>query len=332
MNPWALATLDRCGLTGLIGELNAVNLRRLEISCGGRRAKLRLPMPSRSLSREVLDSTLVQAAVLAGCHFLPGARVVSSRVERYSRRVVVRVGQESIDIQAGVVVAADGLGGRLALAENPHGSRVDSASRVGAGAIASHAPLDYKSGIIYMACGRHGYAGLVRLEDGRLNIAAALDPRAVSANGRLGHAVHVIMDEAKFPPISDIEKLDWRGTPALTRRLERVAGIRVFAAGDATGYVEPFTGEGMAWALASAEALVPLAVQDWAPSLTREWMERHRRLIAKRRRNCHLVTRILRRPSLTAAAIAMLSLAPALASPIFRSLRPPYRISEATPL
>ena len=35
----------------------------------------------------------------------------------------------------------------------------------------------------------------------------------------------------------------------------------LFVLGDAAGYVEPFTGEGMAWAFAAAEAVVPLAIR-----------------------------------------------------------------------
>jgi flavin-dependent dehydrogenase len=37
--------------------------------------------------------------------------------------------------------------------------------------------------------------------------------------------------------------------------------IVLFVIGDAAGYVEPFTGEGMAWALAAADGLAPLAAR-----------------------------------------------------------------------
>jgi flavin-dependent dehydrogenase len=50
------------------------------------------------------------------------------------------------------------------------------------------------------------------------------------------------------------DPLDWLGTLPLTRRTPRPAGHRVLVVGDAAGYVEPFTGEGMAWALATASA------------------------------------------------------------------------------
>ena len=48
--------------------------------------------------------------------------------------------------------------------------------RVGVNAIVKEAPKFYSSGILFMAYAREGYVGLVRLEDGSLNIAAALDP------------------------------------------------------------------------------------------------------------------------------------------------------------
>jgi 2-polyprenyl-6-methoxyphenol hydroxylase-like FAD-dependent oxidoreductase len=50
----------------------------------------------------------------------------------------------------------------------------------------------------------------------------------------------------------------WRLVPSLTRRPKRVAEERLFLIGDAAGYVEPITGEGMLWAIMSACAIAPL--------------------------------------------------------------------------
>ena len=73
------------------------------------------------------------------------------------------------------------------------------------------------------------------------------------------------------------------GTIPLTRRLSRPAARGIFVLGDAAGYVEPFTGEGMAWAFAGAEAVVPFvirATQSHERRLEREWIgayaRRHR--------------------------------------------------------
>ena len=98
---------------------------------------------------------------------------------------------------------------------------------------------------------------------------------------------------------------------------------RVLVLGDAAGYVEPFTGEGIAWALASAVAVAPLAdraVSRWDDSLGREWGARHRQIVTGRQRMCRLVARILRHPRLAHCAIQLLGWWPRLAAPFVHRL------------
>jgi flavin-dependent dehydrogenase len=109
-----------------------------------------------------------------------------------------------------------------------------------------------------------------------------------------------------------------------------VASERVFALGDAAGYVEPFTGEGMAWALAAAVAVAPLAdraVVSWQPSLEREWERTYRRVVCRRQLLCRAAAAVLRRPWLTRAAVALLAHLPRLARPIVYHLN--YRATPA---
>ena len=71
-----------------------------------------------------------------------------------------------------------------------------------------------------------------------------------------------------------------RGTGVMTRRRSRLGGHRVLAAGDAAGYVEPFTGEGMAWAVRSAAlaaAMLPGAGEAWPGELARHGNRRTQR-------------------------------------------------------
>ena len=60
--------------------------------------------------------------------------------------------------------------------------------------------------------------------------------------------------------------LNWQGTGKLTRKTSPVATGRVLVLGDASGYVEPFTGEGMGWGLSSAVACVPISARHGATS------------------------------------------------------------------
>ena len=118
----------------------------------------------------------------------------------------------------------------------------------------------------------------------------------------------------------------WRGTPLLNRRpaRESLADWRLLVVGDAAGYVEPFTGEGIAWALASGWSAGELASRPWTGAVAGAWIARIGRL-RRRQRACRAVAAMLRRPRLTRWVVAVLGTAPALARPVIRSLNRPVR-------
>ncbi len=261
---------------------------------------------------------------------VPEDRLLRERVPEdrsRSERTTLQAAQGSVTVAvtAGVMIAADGLGGQLVAGRR---QAVADGSRIGAGAVASAAPDFYHPGTIFMAVGRGGYVGLVRVEDGRLDVAAAFDPGFVRDAGGLGPSAAATLREAGFPAVPGLEDLPWRGTPALTRTARRVAGERWFAIGDAAGYVEPFTGEGMAWAVASAVAVAPIATQPWFPGLAREWEATHARLIRNRQAVCRAAAWVLRSPRLSRFAVRLLSLAPVLSRPVVAALNRPARAPE----
>jgi 2-polyprenyl-6-methoxyphenol hydroxylase-like FAD-dependent oxidoreductase len=230
-----------------------------------------------------------------------------------------------VEVRARLVLAADGLGGGL-LTRAGIPSTSKPASRIGAGVIldtAEEVEPFYAPGVIWMACGRSGYVGLTRLEDGRLDVACALDTQAVRLVGGPGPVAVEVLRSVGWPLPGKLDDLPWRGTPPLTRQAQLVAHDRLFALGDATGYVEPFTGEGMAWALSSAVALAPLArraAREWQPGLMAEWTHLHRRIVTRRQSLCRMTAAVLRRPWLTKLVVALLSWLPGLARPVVAHL------------
>src|SRR5262249_8439258 len=79
---------------------------------------------------------------------------------------------------------------------------------------------------------------------------------------------------------------------------------RLFALGDAAGFAEPFTGEGIGWALQSAAALAPIAAhaaRGWDPALQARWEQRWRRDVLSRQRSCRVIARLLPSPRILAA-------------------------------
>lgn len=238
-------------------------------------------------------------------------------------------------MQAGVALAADGLNGRFLQGLPEFAVRIAGHARVGAGAAIDDDSDFYEEGTIYMISSQDGYVGLVRLEDGRLDVAAAMDREAVRRARGPGALAVDLLRQAGLPVPDRLNEAPWRGTPPLTRRRLRIAADRVLAVGDAAGYVEPFTGEGMAWALHSAILAAPLAmegIERWTPDLSRRWESLHCRWIARRQRLCRMVRRLLRSPWAAAAAVALLAKAPWLAAPLVASMnRLPFKTDSARP-
>lgn len=329
LNGAALALLDRAGLGGLVPGQGGVPLDRLHLAARGCATDIALPTGA-ALSRESFDAALIEAAVEAGAVFLPetSARLLRGTGADY-RQLRLRHGSEELTLTARIVVAADGLAGQSLAGEPGHRIESRRSSRIGAGAVATHGPEWFQPGTIYMACGTGGYVGAVRLEDGRLDLAAALDPWHVRRQGGLGQAAAVILAETRWPGADQAASLSWRGTPPLSRQATAPAGERYFLAGDAAGYVEPFTGEGMAWALASAAELAPLverAIRGWKPAFISEWAHQLHRLLSRRRLLCRLLTGCLRRPFLASCLVRLLRLAPFAAGPFLAGVNRPLPV------
>lgn len=322
LNENALGSLEAVGLGDLPLRLGAQPIHTMQLAVERQWAAVPLPGGA-ALSREVLDAALVEEAIAAGSHFLPQTSAVLEPGQETLRFVTLSQRGATAQMKARVVIAADGLGGTFLEKEPGFDVTLKSDSRIGASAMTFSAPDFYQPGTIFMACGVGGYVGLVHIEEGRLNIAAAFDRAFVKRMGGPGFAAAAVLQEAGFPSIEDLTELPWRGTPALTRHRTRVAGHRLFVIGDAAGYVEPFTGEGMAWALASALAVAPLAlegIRGWDSSLPGRWTAFHRRLIGARQKTCGIITNGLRRPALRRMTVQILNRAPVCAAPVVRAI------------
>jgi 2-polyprenyl-6-methoxyphenol hydroxylase-like FAD-dependent oxidoreductase len=322
LNGRALATLAGVGLGELARRWDAVPVQDLQLTTRGSKTLISLH-GGVALSREVFDAALIEAAVQAGVAFLPRTSARLDGATGAVRRVTLSQNGHQTMALARVVLAADGLGGGFAGRETACRTVVEPGSRLGAGVIVDAAPVYYRPGTIYMACGASGYLGLVRLEDNRLNIAAAFDATRVKQAGGLGKQAKAILAETGLPAMPGLATASWRGTPFLTRCVHPTAFHRAFLLGDAAGYVEPFTGEGMAWALASACALAPLAYracQRWDPAIARQWSFLYRQIVARRQWVCHSVAYVLRRPTLTRFLVGTLAHAPGLAAPFVRCI------------
>ncbi|MBX9678928.1 MAG: NAD(P)/FAD-dependent oxidoreductase [Gemmataceae bacterium] len=325
INDHALSTLRSVGLLDCILKLDAVPLRIMRLATASAHADVALEAGI-CLSREAFDQALVDAAGVAGAVFSPSteAAVGDETHDGWN----IRLGSDTI--HARVVVIAAGL----RPPSMREGNGAEPGSRIGAGATLDAAPNFYRRHVVHMACGSDGYVGIVQLEDGRWNLAAAFDRDAVRRVSGPGPLAAQIVHQAGWPALPGLEQCEWRGTVTLTRHPRRVWDRRMFLVGDAAGYVEPFTGEGIAWALASAAACVPWALRaldGWDDSLGEGWTRMHQRLIGDRQRLCRTASRVLRSPFWSAAALHAVRLVPWLASPVLRRLNAPSQFEKAMP-
>ena len=324
------------------GRIPATPLAGVSLAAAGRVA--RIPLPSGGvISRETLDTHLVQQAIAAGAHWLPEVLVTaigevsgtgSTALQPSPLTITIRLQHSSppettLHLQAEMVVLATGLaaGVRLPttgdLAENPR-RHVAAQSRIGIGATLPPEASDLPAGELLMAVAEQGYCGLVRLEDGRIDLAAAVDKRLLAQAGSPAAAAGAIMNQGcgpgdrRVPSAASLAAATFRATPALTHAASLVVGEagRIFRVGDAAGYVEPFTGEGIGWALASARVLAAAAsAPEHAATLaTAEIASRygtlHRRLLGAHHARCRRVAWAVRRPGLVGGALRLAQCVP----------------------
>jgi len=327
LSPGTLGLLSEAGLGGLLERSGADDLRTLRL--GGWSMTTDLPLNgSMALSRSSLDSSLVKAAVAQGAHFWSGARAKLGSLEKDRRILEVTAQGERLEVSARAVIAADGLGSRI-MAQAGVPARVPSSAKrrvVGLGGVFPPSNPHFEPGIIHMAVGAEGYVGLVRVEDGSLNVAAALNPAALRGAESPGALVNSLLQDGGWPALSDPPGLGWKGTPELTRRPERPGAERLFAIGDAAGYVEPFTGEGVFWALSGARTLAPLVAQAahlWERSILDEWSGAHARMMGKAQLLCRATSYVLARPLLTRSLLRVLMSHPQLSGPVVRRVGAP---------
>jgi len=317
LNRSALDTLTRVGLGHVPASLGAMHLESVSIvSHRGHRATLPL-LGGVAVSREQLDAALIREAIAAGAHFLPGTAATVGDVAGDRRTVHLR----GTPVHARIVIAADGLGGTSLTNLPEFEPRIVARSRIGIGAVIDDPTSAFARNTITMICGRHGYLGVVWIEGDRLDVAAAVDPAWLRSIGGPQAAVsHMLVGAGINANLSGV----WRGTPALTRR-RRVEAERLLVIGDAAGYIEPFTGEGMAWAMASAES-----VADFVGARSKtSWTTRLGSLVGRGQLECRLLAYFLRHPTATAATIRLLAAAPSLASPLVRRINQRPRGSPA---
>lgn len=266
-------------------------------------------------TRAELDQRIVERAVGAGVEFRHGvaARVLPVRDGEESRRVALGAPNREI-VRARVVIAADGLSHPSLAGLDSDETIVRRLSRVGVGSVVDGWSHSVEGRVVRMAIGRFGYVGMVGVGNGRMNLAAALDPTRLRSERAPEMASRILAEcRVEAPPV--LSNAIWMGTPALSRRTVHPAGYRLLLVGDAAGYTEPFTGEGMAWALEDAreaERLLAGGFACWRSEIESAWAVHVR---SRRRRDWFggAMARVLASPAAVRVSMNLVARAPMLA-------------------
>ena len=264
LHPRAWQIWERLGLTRSFRELPHVELAGFEIQCEGRRLH-RVDFSERgprAVSRYVLDDWLLGHARAAGVAFFPGTTVTG--VDAESGEVRTSGGE----FRARLILGADGRNSVVARQAGlmPPPRRCH---RIG-----WQATLPASNGLddhVYMQIFEEGYYGYCRFGGDQAVVSMVLDARRGTDPAAMARRfLPQVPDQAwlRLSPVTRAPALPGRG--------------RVWLAGDSARVMEPFTGEGMSFALATgllaAEAAGPALAADRLEPALADYARRHRAL------------------------------------------------------
>ena len=243
INPSCWPVLERLKVEERVRELRHGKLTRVDfVAIGGRTISVDLPANAEiAVKRSLLDHLLMSRAAEAGVEVRQATTVRQIMIERDGWQITAN--QETL--RARVIIAADGRNSTVArlVGALPRASK----ERVG---LQTHIPLPSRFGErVVLQFLAHGYSGQAPVDDHQLNVCLVgrpphLDALKVWAAERFG----IPQDHA------------WRTITPLRRDPVTPAYSRLFFVGDAARVVEPFTGEGIYYALHSGELAAEAAV------------------------------------------------------------------------
>jgi menaquinone-9 beta-reductase len=325
INPGTLVLLRRLGLSAAI-ESRGLPLDGMRLTgSGGASVEGRYPreLCGRALLRRDVDSALVAGAVAAGADFTPELPVVRAIVEdragtRLLRGVIVRTRQGSErEIRAPVTIAADGrrstIAFQLGLARHPADPR-----RWAIGAYFEGFGAGSSLGEMHVRPGR--YIGVAPLPGGMTNVCLVRswqrgDGGLREPSGTLLRALAsepMLRDRAEGARLAGPPNV--LGPLAVDVRHEPVDGLVL--AGDASGFIDPMTGDGLRFAVRGGELAAAAALEaldlGWSAAVHAHLLTRRRQEFGAKWRFNRGVRRLVASPRAIAAAAFGARLAPRL--------------------
>ena len=218
--------------------------------------------PGRGVQRTTLHNALANAVAARGVDILQ-AKVVAAEQDSVVRlrTEVARRGRGPL-VRARYVVAADGLHSRmrrLTGLDRPTSGRPRHGQR-------RHFAIAPWSDHVEVHWGRDAELYVTPVGPGLVGI-AALTRESTSFDALLGDFLEVA------EKVCGTEASEVRGASGLRQRSRRRTTGRLLLVGDAAGYVDALTGEGVALGLAQAEGAVAAILEDNPTAYEKHWRE-----------------------------------------------------------
>ncbi len=237
--------------------------------------------PGISVPRRLLDQILMELARAAGVRIIEDCRLTD--LIREDGRIVgglVARGQATETIRARVTIGADGL---HSVAARLLGGRLREPLRR-YGFVAHVADVPDVGFTAEMHVGRGLYVGLNTIGPGLTNVAVVASRATLAAAG--GDPTRFWAEALdRFPAVRGRVRADRIVRPVLTTgpfatRSRHLVSNGALLIGDAAGFFDPFTGEGVCTALREAEMAAPVVVEALAATRTptAEQLDRYRLL------------------------------------------------------
>jgi flavin-dependent dehydrogenase len=328
LNPGAMRVLDRFGLRAAVEAVSRPLEGMLLTGNGGVqvRGTYGRGLMARALTRRVLDQLLVEAAIAAGAQFQDGVRVHEPMVDESGGRTTVRgavlcrtdgTGPSRLRVPAQITIAADGRHSTLAFALG----------------LASHPPAPrrwavgaYFDGLVGLDSvgemhvrGPH-YIGVSPIGDGLANVCLVTPTRDGFADPAALLERHLAADPILGPRAAGARRVtapSILGPLAVDAHAAGVPGLLL--AGDAAGFVDPMTGDGLRFALRGAELAADVALA----ALEHPSMDAAVRLAAARAQafgTKYGVNRLLRRLVGTPRRVSVMAISARVAPGILRRM------------
>ena len=287
--------VSELGLRELVESVSTGATAQVAWRSGAQGFEMNLPAFGAITPRVALDKKLLDEAERVG------VRVVQPATAKWldAQKFAVRLAEHTCVVDAKLVIAADGLGSGIARARGWNPTSPGRKYGFAGSWRAPNALANWSGERIEMRVVRGGYLGMVAESHEQIHVAGLID-----RNSKLGRPDELLNEVARSWPLlaaalQEGRPSRWNAAGPLPWKPTCIADESTALVGDAAGYAEPFSGEGMRWAFESAYGLTRAWRQHggWSAAAAQTYSKWHSDHIASRQQKTLRMAWFLAQPT-----------------------------------